>query len=219
MYKLGIAPILAILVLGSVTCTNAQTIAGVALTIPDLSTFVEALTQPGLVGFSFVADPTSTRTVLAPTNDAFAAALAALPFDSLEDIPIDTLQQILSYHVITVGAVTSDQLTDGQVIPTLEGGELTVDLTSEPGSIIFKGVGSDAKVVIADVAAGDAVVHVIDAVLLPFSPPPPPPPAPPAPPPPPPRSFCIFRGFGCSSDAQCCSGTCTRVFSFLSLCA
>jgi len=143
----------------------SDSIAGVALTVPDLSILVEALIQAGLVG-EFV-DPTSMFTVLAPTNDAFVDALAALPFDSLEDIPIDTLQQILSYHVIVVGAVTSDQLTDGQVIPTFEGGELTVDLTSEPGSVIFKGVGSDAKVVIADVAAGESVVHVIDAVLLP----------------------------------------------------
>merc|ERR1712113_1161275 len=144
----------------------SDSIAGVALTVPDLSILVEALIQAGLVG-EFV-DPTSTFTVLAPTNDAFAAALAALPFDSLADIPLETLQDVLSYHVITVGAVTSDQLTDGQVIPTLNGAELTVDLTSEPGSVIFKGIGSDAKVVIADVAAGDSVVHVIDAVLLPF---------------------------------------------------
>merc|ERR1712113_44019 len=147
----------------------SDSIAGVALTVPDLSILVEALIQAGLVG-EFVSpfkNPRSAFTVLAPTNDAFVAALAALPFDSLADIPKDTLQQILSYHVIVVGAVTSDQLTDGQVIPTFEGAELTVDLTSEPGSVIFKGIGSDAKVVIADVAAGESVVHVIDAVLLP----------------------------------------------------
>merc|ERR1712113_1322658 len=129
----------------------SDSIAGVALTVPDLSILVEALIQAGLVG-EFV-DPTSTFTVLAPTNDAFADALAALSFDSLEDIPIDTLADVLKYHVITVGAVTSDQLTDGQVIPTSNGAELTVDLTSEPGSVIFKGVGSDAKVAIADFAA------------------------------------------------------------------
>merc|ERR1712099_73998 len=188
----------------------SDSIAGVALTVPDLSILVEALTQAGLVG-EFV-DPTSTFTVLAPTNDAFAAALDALPFDSLADIPLETLQQILSYHVITVGAVTSDQLTDGQVIPTLEGGELTVDPTSEPGSVIFKGIGSDAKVVVADVAAGDAVVHVIDAVLLPF---------PLTPPSPPPRPFCRTDSRFCTFGDQCCSGNCKRrsFFSFFGRCA
>jgi len=187
----------------------SDSIAGVALTVPDLSILVEALIQAGLVG-EFV-DPTSTFTVLAPTNDAFADALAALSFDSLEDIPIDTLADVLKYHVITVGAVTSDQLTDGQVIPTLNGAELTVDLTSEPGSVIFKGVGSDAKVVIADVAAGDSVVHVIDAVLLPF---------PLTPPSPPPRPFCRTDSRFCTFGDQCCSGLCRRqFFSFFGRCA
>jgi len=188
----------------------SDSIAGVALTVPDLSILVEALIQAGLVG-EFV-DPTSTFTVLAPTNDAFADALAALSFDSLEDIPIDTLADVLKYHVITVGAVTSDQLTDGQVIPTLNGAELTVDLTSEPGSVIFKGVGSDAKVVIADVAAGDSVVHVIDAVLLPF---------PLTPPSPPPRPFCRTDSRFCTFGDQCCSGNCKRrsFFSFFGRCA
>jgi len=188
----------------------SDSIAGVALTVPDLSILVEALIQAGLVG-EFV-DPTSTFTVLAPTNDAFADALDALSFDSLEDIPIDTLADVLKYHVITVGAVTSDQLTDGQVIPTLNGAELTVDLTSEPGSVIFKGVGSDAKVVIADVAAGDSVVHVIDAVLLPF---------PLTPPSPPPRPFCRTDSRFCTFGDQCCSGNCKRrsFFSFFGRCA
>merc|ERR1712113_177330 len=190
----------------------SDSIAGVALTVPDLSILVEALIQAGLVG-EFV-DPTSTFTVLAPTNEAFVAALAALSFDSLEDIPIDTLADVLKYHVITVGAVTSDQLTDGQVIPTLNGAELTVDLTSEPGSVIFKGVGSDAKVVIPDVAAGDSVVHVIDTVLLPF------PLTPPSPPSPPPRPFCRVRFSFCRFSTQCCSGHCRRrFFSFFGRCA
>jgi len=115
--------------------------------------------------------------------------------------------------VITVGAVTSDQLTDGQVIPTLNGAELTVDLSSEPGSVIFKGIGSDAKVVIPDVAAGDSVVHVIDAVLLPTPSE--------TPSSPPPRPFCRVRFSFCRFGPQCCSGTCRRrsFFSFFGRCA
>jgi len=187
----------------------SDSIAGVALTVDDLSSLVAALTAADLVG-AFV-DPTLTYTVLAPTNEAFADLLATLDVDSLDDVPLDTLSEVLKYHVITVGAVTSDQLTDGQVIPTLQGGELTVDLSSEPGSVIFKGVGSDAKVVIPDVVAGDSVVHVIDSVLLPISLD--------TPPTPPPSPFCRPRGFGCRSSGQCCSGTCRRVFRFFSLCA
>ena len=114
-------------------------------------------------------DPTDTYTVLAPTNEAFADLLAALGANGLEDIPLETLTEVLAYHVIPSAAIFSTDLVDGAVVTTLGGAELTVDLTSAPGSVIFDGIGSDATVVIADVEAGDSVVHVIDAVLLPFS--------------------------------------------------
>merc|ERR1719408_724513 len=56
-------------------------------------------------------------------------------------------------------------LTDGMVLPTLGGGELTVDLSD---GVVIDGVGSSASVTIPDVAAGMSVVHVIDTVLLPI---------------------------------------------------
>merc|ERR1719408_1001863 len=56
-------------------------------------------------------------------------------------------------------------LTDGMVLPTLGGGELTVDLSD---GVVIDGVGSSAAVTIPDVAAGMSVVHVIDTVLLPI---------------------------------------------------
>ena len=152
-------------------------------------------------------DPTDTYTVLAPTNEAFADLLAALGANGLEDIPLETLTEVLAYHVIPSAAIFSTDLVDGAVVTTLGGAELTVDLTSAPGSVIFDGIGSDATVVIADVEAGNSVVHVIDAVLLPFSPAPPPP------------RFCRPRGFGCRLDEQCCSGTCRRAGFFFRACA
>lgn len=47
---------------------------------------------------------------------------------------------------------------------------LTIDLSSAPKSVIVKtDSGSSAKVTKADVAAGSAVVHLVDAVLQPRS--------------------------------------------------
>ena len=152
-----------------------------------------------------IVDPTDAYTLLAPTNEAFGDLLTALGADGLEDIPLETLTEVLAYHVIPSAAIFSTDLVDGAVVTTLGGAELTVDLTSVPGSVIFDGIGSDATVVIADVEAGNSVVHVIDTVLLPIPPP--------APEPAPPR-FCRPRGFGCRLDEQCCSGTCRRGFFF-----
>merc|ERR1719408_700729 len=125
-------------------------IAEVASTVDDLSVLVDALVAAELVGA--LSDPASEFTVFAPTNSAFVELLGALGLESLVDIPLETLTDVLLYHVVPAVAFSTD-LTDGMMVPTLGGGELTVDLS--------------ASVVIPDVVAGSSVVHVIDAVLLP----------------------------------------------------
>ena len=77
----------------------------------------------------------------------------------LEDIP--TLTAILNYHVVS-GLAESGDLTDGQVIGTVNGANVTVSLD---GGVFI----NDAQVILADIPASNGVVHVIDAVLLPPS--------------------------------------------------
>jgi len=188
-----------------------NSVIGVALA-NDLSSLIDALAAAGFgeTPTSFFRDPTNVGTFFAPTNEAFAAALTELGYDSLDDIPIDTLRLLLTYHVFNgaaKGALTSDQFTDGQVFQvTNDFGNvdldlnqpLTIDLTSEPGSVVLKAVGNDATVIDPDIPAGNIVVHIIDSVLLPF------PLTPPA------SSDCRTSNRFCSSDDQCCSGTCRR---------
>merc|ERR1712118_463865 len=140
-----------------------ESIAEVASDVSDLSILVEAVVAAGLL--DAVADPEAELTVFAPTNDAFVELLGALGLDGLDDVPVDLLQEVLLYHVVPAVAFSTD-LTDGQVLPTLNGAELVVDLSS---GIVIDGIGSDATVLLPNIDAGDSVVHVIDAVLLPFS--------------------------------------------------
>ncbi|MFB9272023.1 fasciclin domain-containing protein, partial [Lutibacter litoralis] len=53
-------------------------------------------------------------TVFAPNNDAFAAFLTSAGFDSLDDVPVDVLTQILLNHVVA-GNVQSGDLATGYV--------------------------------------------------------------------------------------------------------
>ena len=140
----------------------ADSVAGVALTVPDLSVLVDAAVATDLVGA--LSDPDAELTVFAPTNDAFVALLGALGLEGLADVPAEVATEILLYHVVPAVALSTD-LTDGMVLPTLGGGELTVDLSD---GVVIDGVGSSASVTIPDVAAGMSVVHVIDTVLLPI---------------------------------------------------
>lgn len=152
--------------------TQPQTTETVENTTPDivetaskterLSTLVTAVQAADLVETLQGEGP---FTVLAPTNAAFDA----LPEGTLNDLLLpenkDTLAGILTYHVIS-GEVLSSDLTDGQVVTTVQGEELTVSLAD--GMVMFTDTkGGSATVTIADVRAGNGVVHIIDTVLMP----------------------------------------------------
>jgi uncharacterized surface protein with fasciclin (FAS1) repeats len=120
---------------------------------------VEALIQADLVA---TLQGTGPFTVFAPTDAAFTAAgidLAA--FDTPEEMA--ALTDILLYHVVA-GATFSTDLADGTTSVRAVNGD-SLDLTvSATGVTVGAG---NANVTIADVAASNGVVHVIDQVLLP----------------------------------------------------
>ena len=99
-------------------------------------------------------------TVFAPTDDAFAALPEGTVEALLED-PTGALAQILLYHVVGAKALSTD-LSDGQMITTLNGDSVTVKIMD--GSVYI----DDAMVTVADLEADNGVVHVIDAVILPM---------------------------------------------------
>merc|ERR1712003_115842 len=70
------------------------------------------------------------------------------------------LTDVLTYHVVSGAKAMSTDLTDGQEIKTVQGDNVTVDLSD--GVKINK-----ATVNPADVEATNGVIHVIDSVLVP----------------------------------------------------
>ena len=99
-------------------------------------------------------------TVFAPTDEAFRALPAGTVERLLRPENRAELTRILTYHVVP-GRVTSDQLAGQQVQPsTVAGARLRID--ARQGVSV-----NDARVVNADVAASNGVIHVIDRVLLP----------------------------------------------------
>lgn len=140
----------------------------------SLSSLVAALTKADESAnnalISTLSDETTVFTVLAPSNDAFTNLLARLDgFDSLDDFNSaqlqDLLATILAYHVVPTLGVTSNQLTEGQVITTVQGENLTVTL--EGGAAFIDAEGKSSSVTTADVLTNNGVVHIIDRVLLP----------------------------------------------------
>ncbi|MGM0474782.1 MAG: fasciclin domain-containing protein, partial [Bacteroidota bacterium] len=79
--------------------------------------------------------------------------------DLLAD-PKGELTEILLYHVVAAKALSGD-LSDGQMITTVNGSDITVSITG--GNVFI----NEAQVITADIETDNGVVHVIDAVITP----------------------------------------------------
>ncbi len=149
-----------------------KTIVEIAVETDDLSLLVDALVQAD-AGLVEALGGEGPFTVFAPTNHAFVELLEELgdeyhslaDFDTAEEKAL--LVDILTYHVISGTAAFSTDLMDGQQIETLQGEKVTIDI--DDGVYIEDATDDDAEVDIADIAASNGVVHVIDKVLLPQS--------------------------------------------------
>lgn len=124
------------------------------------TTLATAVTAAGLIDALSGEGP---FTVFAPTDDAFDALPAGLLDDLLAD-PTGALANVLLYHVVE-GNVLSGDLSDGQVITTMLGQELTV--TIDGGVFINDVSGNSVEVTGPDLEADNGVVHVVDGVLIP----------------------------------------------------
>lgn len=110
-------------------------------------------------------------TVFAPTNDAFADALAAFDANDLNELVaaiggVANLETVLGFHVVPAVAFSTDLSEGAQTFTTLSGQDITVTRTGTSVTVTDAN-GNVANVTIADVEIENGVVHVIDAVLLP----------------------------------------------------
>ena len=140
----------------AVSSASAADIVDTAVSNGSFKTLVGAVQAAGLAETLKGPGP---FTVFAPTDEAFAALPAGTVDDLLKPENKDKLRAILTYHVVP-GKVMSTDLTDGLKSKTVQGSEVTFDL--DGGAKV-----NDAKVVTADVAADNGVIHVIDKVILP----------------------------------------------------
>lgn len=128
----------------------------VGIASESAKTLAAAVTAAGLVETLQGSGP---FTVFAPTDNAFAAIQKDVD-ELLKPENKKKLTDILTYHVVSGNAMAAD-LEDGQELTTVQGGKLKVSIKGDKVMI------NDANVTMADVAASNGVVHVIDKVLMP----------------------------------------------------
>ncbi|WP_030492044.1 fasciclin domain-containing protein [Micromonospora chokoriensis] len=127
--------------------------------IPTLTTFEAALRTSG----TLTDLPTGTGvTILAPSDDAFAATFSEDNWDDLMTHHTDQLRTLLKAHLITGTHSIEDLVADGTAT-TLDGTTVTLIRTGPTARLADR-----ADTVCADYQATNARIHIINAVLGPL---------------------------------------------------
>lgn len=141
------------LTVGATASALAADIVDTAVKAGNFKTLVTAVQAAGLVDTLKGPGP---FTVFAPTDEAFAKVPKATLDALLKDKA--ALTKVLTYHVVP-GKVMAKDVKAGNV-KTVQGQDITLATT---GGVTVNG----AKVVAADVAASNGVIHAIDTVIMP----------------------------------------------------
>jgi uncharacterized surface protein with fasciclin (FAS1) repeats len=136
---------------------QAKDIVDTAVAAGSFKTLAAALQAAGLVDTLKGPGP---FTVFAPTDEAFAKLPAGTVETLLKPENKAKLTRILTYHVVPGKVMAADaaKLTSAKAV---SGDTLTI--AAKGGGVTI----DKAKVVKADIAASNGVIHVIDTVVLP----------------------------------------------------
>ena len=137
------------------SCTYPNSVYDIVSNSVDHTTLKTAVDACSLDG---TLSGTGPFTLFAPTDAAFNALPTGTVSALLNDIP--QLTGILLHHVVG-DSVMSTMLSNGQIVTTLLGTDITITIDTTGVYI------DNALVTVADIIADNGVVHVIDAVLLP----------------------------------------------------
>jgi uncharacterized surface protein with fasciclin (FAS1) repeats len=154
--RAAIAAVLLVVALAPVPVAAAD-IVDTAAAAGDFETLVAAVRAAGLVE---VLKGEGPFTVFAPTDAAFAALPEGTVASLLRPENRDRLVDLLTYHVIS-GEVPAEVAATLDQGTTVNGQRVDLDFDGETLTV------DGARVVAADVAARNGVIHVIDRVLMP----------------------------------------------------
>ncbi|MDO6439641.1 fasciclin domain-containing protein [Cyclobacterium sp. 1_MG-2023] len=129
-------------------------------TSPEFTQLVGALSRANLVD-AVNGGMEDDLTVFAPTDAAFQQLYDDLGVGGFEDIPLETLENVLMYHVVPARAFSQDLRDEAELPTLLSNNTLTVDL----GELSIEEAGLNTDLL--NIHATNGVIHVIDKVMLP----------------------------------------------------
>ncbi|MDH7444726.1 fasciclin domain-containing protein [Aquimarina sp. 2201CG14-23] len=158
---------LALFVISVVSCSDdddtvftpdVMTIADFVTDNSEYSSLLAALQRTNL---DVTLNGTGTFTVFAPNNAAFAEFLDGT---ALDDVPVETLEQILLNHVLGTTQMSTD-LTTGYVknlaSETTTGANISMYINTASGVVI----NGESTVIDPDIMTDNGVIHAVDKVI------------------------------------------------------
>ena len=149
---------------------GTETVLAAAERDPDFTTLVAALQTAGLTETLNGGGP---FTLFAPTNTAFEEIPAERRDVLTQPEGRDELRRLLTYHVVparldSAGLVQRIQSGGGSLaLTTMQGGILTARIRADGAIELTDAAGGVSRVVEADMAASNGVIHAIDTVAAP----------------------------------------------------
>lgn len=140
---------------------TSNTIADFVNENPNYSTLKSAL---DLTNLTPALSSSTEFTVFAPDNDSFEAFLSSNGFNSIDDVPLEVLEQVLLNHVIQ-GVNASSSLSTGYVKTLAEESSTMnkIDMyINTSGGVMING---ESSVVAADITVDNGVIHAVDNVI------------------------------------------------------
>ncbi|HUP11891.1 MAG TPA: fasciclin domain-containing protein [Niastella sp.] len=133
----------------------------------NFTTFAEGLARAGLVHYVNVS---GLYTVFAPTNEAFEKYFQRMGYSSINDVPVNTLFAILSYHIANnmwyyYDFKTRFTTTQKVTYITRNNKFLNIDVSAAD---VFKVNGIPVISSLQDMDAENGVIHGIGDVLIPL---------------------------------------------------
>lgn len=147
-----------------------ETVLAVAERDPDFTTLVAALQTAGMGEMLGGGGP---YTIFAPTNAGFEKIPAARRDALTLPAGRGELRNLLTYHIVparldAAGMVQRIQSGgDSLALTTMQGGVLTARVRADGAIELTDAAGGVSRVVEADMAASNGVIHAVDTVLEP----------------------------------------------------
>ena len=117
----------------------------------------------GAAGLAETLDGEGPFTVFAPTDAAVEALLEELDITAEDLLALETLPDILLFHVAGEKLTAADVLGSDAVATMLAGADASIEVDEDGARI------AGATIVATDIPAANGIIHVIDAVILPPS--------------------------------------------------